>query len=55
MQDAISGLKNGSIDASKEIKIEGIETESERKAKEEDAAQRKAKYLVTYCKASKLI
>ena len=47
MQDAIAGLKNGTIDPSKEIEIEGIETEAQRKAKEDDAAQRKTKYLVT--------
>jgi hypothetical protein len=46
VQDAISGLKNGTIDPSKEIKIEGIETETQRKAKDDEAAQRKTKYLV---------
>jgi hypothetical protein len=45
VQDAIKGLKEGTLDPSKEIKIEGIETESEKKAKADELARKKTDYL----------
>lgn len=45
VQDAIRGLKDGTLDPTKEIKIEGIETEEEKKSKAEELARKKEEYL----------
>ena len=46
VQDAISGLKNGTLDPSAEIHIEGLETAEVKARKEEELAKKKADYLV---------
>jgi aspartokinase len=48
VQDAIKGLQEGTLDPTKEIKIEGIETEEERVSKAEELARKKEEYLVTH-------
>jgi len=50
VQDAIQGLKDGTLDPSKEIKIAGIETESEKKAKVDELARKKVDYLAREAK-----
>jgi hypothetical protein len=47
VQEAIRGLKDGTIDASKEIVIEGLETESAKAEKAAKLAKKKADYLVS--------
>lgn len=46
MQDAVRGLKEGTLDPTKEIEIEGIETESTRAAQAAELARKKADYQV---------
>jgi hypothetical protein len=46
VQAAIQGLKDGTLDPSKEIEIEGIETEKEKQAKADELARKKEDYLV---------
>mmetsp|Transcript_21311 Transcript_21311/g.27710 ORF Transcript_21311/g.27710 Transcript_21311/m.27710 type:complete len:1112 (+) Transcript_21311:77-3412(+) len=50
VQEAIQGLKDGTLDPSKEIEIEGIETEAVKKAKAEELAKKKEAYLIKEAK-----
>ena len=55
VQDAIKGLKDGTLDPTKEIEIEGLETEEKKRAKEEEKARKKAEYLVILCSKHELV
>ena len=55
VQDAIKGLKDGTLDPTKEIEIEGLETEEKKRAKEEEQARKKAEYLVILCSKHELV
>lgn len=50
VQAAIQGLKDGTLDPSKEIEIEGIETEKEKQAKADELARKKEDYLAREAK-----
>ena len=55
VQDAIKGLKDGTLDPTKEIEIEGLETEEKKRSKEEEQARKKAEYLVILCSKHELV